>query len=147
MNKETLEQNIIEAINLFNTELNKLFPEQIIINDETLPKRNIYAHKPQTGITSSTITFNWYSCNKKQSSLDHLNSINIRFIMHTQDSYYPSIINDKFSIEVLTCDYRLKGLKFRKLTSKTPLDTVKKLIHWFIKNQETLNNQPLYKAF
>lgn len=147
MNKETLEQNIIEAINLFNTELNKLFPEQTIINDEPLPQRNIYAHKPQNGIASSTITFNWYSCNKKQSSLDHLNSINIRFIMHTQDSYDTSILNQNFSIEILTWDYRLKGLKFRKLTSKTPLDTVKKLIQWFNTNQETLNNQPLYKPF
>jgi len=147
MNKETLEQNIIEAINLFNTELNKLFPEQIIINDETLPKRNIYAHKPQTGITSSSITFNWYSCNKKQSYLEHRNSINIRFIMRTQDSYYPSIINDKFSIEILSWDYRLKGLKFRKLTAKTPLETVKKLITWFNNNKEILNSQPLYIPF
>ena len=143
MNNEELQKNINEAIELFNSEVNKLFPETLE-NDESIPQRNIYAHKPQTGITSSSITFNWYSCNKKQSSLDHLNCINIRFMMHTQDNYNQTIINQKFSIVILSWDYRIKGMKFRKLTAKTPLETVKKLIKWFTDNQEILNNQPLY---
>lgn len=143
MNNEELQKNINEAIELFNSEVNKLFPETLE-NDESIPQRNIYAHKPQTGITSSSITFNWYSCNKNQSSLDHLNCINIRFMMHTQDNYNQTIINQKFSIVILSWDYRIKGMKFRKLTAKTPLETVKKLIKWFTDNQEILNNQPLY---
>ena len=144
MNNEELQKNINEAIELFNSEVNKLFPDKTLINNEAIPCRNIYAHKPETGICSTSISFNWYSCNKNQSSLDHLNCINIRFMMHTQDSYNQTTINKKFSIEILSWDYRLNGLKFRKVTSKTPLDAVKKLIKWFTDNQEILNNQPLY---
>lgn len=51
--------------------------------------------------------------------------------------------NDKFEIELhsWSSEWKGRGLKYRKITGKTPMEATKKLIDWFKKNKEAIQGE------
>lgn len=61
-------------------------------------------------------------------------------MMHLDGSKYKEQDQNSFTIELNSWSYqwKAKGLKFRKITAKTPLEAVKKYVDWFKKNKEII---------
>lgn len=111
-----------KATEYYNTEMAKLFPGFIVRSgaNKTLGWSVNY----------------YFAATKNHTDLGFLNAYsNMKFMIHLQDS--PTKLVDKFEIELLSMDYRVKkdGLKYRKIKGKNILDATKKLVAWFKKNE------------
>jgi hypothetical protein len=83
-----------------------------------------------------------YSIPAGSSQLDMMNSkANAQFIMHLSNNFGKDVAMAKFVFDKNVIAVRdesgRKKIAFRKITGKTPMESAKKLVMWFKKNQET----------
>lgn len=133
MSPEEIQKSEEKAKELFRKEMQKKFPEHLV-NVRKAP-------------LGGGIVFAFANISKKDSK-DNISFLNAPFkfsaIMHLTDGGGNRVPMSKFSIEVLTMGrgFKKNGIKFRKITGKSPEDAVKKLLKWFDKAKSTIN-EPL----
>jgi hypothetical protein len=92
----------------------------------------------QNLVGDPTFLVSIYNVPPDSSNLDFLNAkMQVRCIMHLANDSGKLESKDKFELELLTQSYqsRNKGLKFRKIAGKSPLDVANKFLLWVIKNK------------
>lgn len=134
MNKENYLVSAIFTVNEFINETSKKFDDNY----------SVFAKMPKTGILSGSVYYSIYKTPFDAKSIDFDNDVlKLKFVMHLSDNF-GNLPNEKesFAIELLSMGYRAKdnGLKYRKITSKSPELAVKKLIDWITKNETIIKS-------
>ena len=110
------------------TELNKIFDE----------KFSVYVRLPKNGILSNCLMIDLYNVPLGSTDLQRLNATSsLRFMMHLSNDFGKQVKMDKFGLELNQMSYQLKhkGLTYRKINGKSPLDVCKKFVAWVSKNK------------
>jgi hypothetical protein len=121
------------AAEYFEKEIKKLFPNA----HQVVSKVDLHG-------LGSTMDFYYYG--DEYAVTRHNAEYGIQLICHLDTSSSrrsPETVEvDKFEIDVLNWSYQWKarGLKYRKISGKTPMEATKKLVAWFAKNKDIIKN-------
>lgn len=114
------------AADFFNTEIKKIFGDK-----DYTPRAKIVK------ILGYNLSITFADAHWKVS---YMNSpVHISWLMHLSGGLGQADMN-KFSADLSTSSYKLKanGVKPRKVSGKSPLDVIKKIIKWFNKNKDNI---------
>lgn len=121
------------AAEYYNKEIKKLFPNA----HQVVAKVDLHG-------LGSTLDIYYYG--DEYAVTRHNSKYGFQFICHLDTSSSrrsPETIEvNKFEIELLNWSYEWKGrgLKYRKISGKTPMEATKKLVAWFAKNKDIIKN-------
>ena len=128
--------NAQEAAELFNKEIVSIFGNSVTAKARV---RNLLGY-------SLDVSFANISPEKATSNLNVQNATaHMTFMMHLSKNskdYYE--LGDKLDLEQLQCGWlcRKHNIKFRKISAKSPVDAIKKLLAWFKANKEAIESLP-----
>lgn len=113
-----------DAINYFNTEMSKLFPQNDYVAEASMFMHSI---KYQFSDKYWKVTI--------QNSPTH-----ISHMMHLTDNFGRTVAMDKFPIElnIMAREAKANGVNYRKINGKSPMESTKKLVAWFKKNKDKI---------
>lgn len=84
-----------------------------------------------------------YNVPTGSTQLEYLNSTShLRFMLHLTDGAGRQKDIEKFELELIQMSYQLKnkGLKYRKISGKSPMEVCKKLFAWVEKNIDIIKS-------
>ena len=131
MDAEEFMEDAKNAAEFLRGSLNKIFDE----------KWSVDAFVPKSGFLSSCLIVNMYNVPIRSSELDRLNAkFSIKCMMHLADDSGRLKPKDKFDLELNQMSYRArdKGLKFRKISGKSPMECATKFMAWVKKNIDVI---------
>lgn len=119
---------------ILKASLDKMFPKE---------EYTVVCFMPDTSIFKNTLTIKIIGVPKGSSELGSLNSkIRIVFMFALDNDSGRLVDSEKFSIELTQLSYQLKnaGLKFRKITAKSPKEALSKLLKWIQINEKLIKS-------
>ena len=119
----------------FDNEMEKIFPRKSYIRDARMPKYN-----PDFGASNFGAAVDITFADRDWKVTIHNSDIHLSFTMHLTDrgGRVPETM-EKFVIDGQV-SYQMKneGIKYRKISGKSPMDAMKKLVAWFKKNKDAI---------
>ena len=119
----------------FDKEMEKIFPRKSYIRDARMPKYN-----PDFGASNFGASVDIDFADRNWKVTIHNSDIYLSFYMHLTDAggRVPETM-EKFVIDgQVSRQMKLEGIKYRKISAKSPMDAMKKLVAWFGKNKAAI---------
>lgn len=141
MEPEQYNADAQKAAEYFNSEMEKIFPSSQYTHNAKY--KGPHGDGPvSVHALGGSLKFVFAVLPRKEAGSSNVAMLNAFgksiYMMHLTNNSGKQVSMDKFPIELLTMDYKAKGkgIKYRKINGKSPMDSTKKLVAWFKKNKE-----------